>query len=121
MNKAIKNYIAFIVMAGLGLLATVSGLVLWLALPRGGQWGKLGDGVASAFWSLSRQTWLDIHDWAAVAITAMVVLHLFMHRKWIVGVTKKVFRYGAMAPLAQTVPLSPVLQPGPSGRAEPPF
>ena len=94
MRKSIKNYIVFVALFFLGLLEAVSGFILWFALPQGG-WhgGRFGGGAAEyTFWSLSRHTWVDIHDWVAVAILAVVIIHLVLHWKWIIYVTKKVFQ-----------------------------
>ena len=93
MRKATKNYIVFVTLFILGLVEAVSGFILWFALPRGGGYGgRFGVGAESTFWSLSRHTWLDIHDWAAVIIVAVVIIHLVLHWKWIIYLTKKVFQ-----------------------------
>ena len=93
MKKSIKNYIVFVILSLLGLLEAVSGFVLWLALPQGGGWhgGRLG-GAENVFWSLSRHTWLEIHDWTAVVIVAVIIIHLLLHWKWIFYMTRKVFQ-----------------------------
>ena len=72
----------------------MSGFVLWFALPHGGGWrgGRFVGGVESTFWSLSRHTWLDIHDWVAVIIVAVVIIHLVLHWRWIIYITKKMFQ-----------------------------
>ena len=94
MRKSAKNYIVFVILLILGLLEAVSGFILWFALPRGGGYGGRfgGGGAEYTFWSLSRHTWVDIHDWVAVAILVVVIIHLILHWKWIVYITKKVFQ-----------------------------
>jgi hypothetical protein len=42
---------------------------------------------ASFIWV--RDTWIDWHDWTAVALLALVILHLILHWKWIWFMTKK--------------------------------
>jgi len=73
----------------LGLLEVASGFVLWLVLPRGsGYMG--GRGLASEanlLWS--RDTWLALHIWVGVALVIMVVIHLVLHWRWIVLVTRR--------------------------------
>lgn len=69
------------------LVETITGFVLWLIIPRGG--GKRGLTEESFIWS--RDTWIDLHDWFAVALLAVLVIHLILHWKWIVYMTKKVF------------------------------
>lgn len=89
MKKSMKNYIVFVLLSVLGLLEAVSGFVLWLALPSGGGWRGGGSGIT--FLSLSQHTWLDLHDWAAVAIIAVITIHLVLHWKWIWYMTRKLF------------------------------
>ena len=56
----------------------------------GGRGGELA--IESTFlWS--RDTWVDLHNWVGVVLVVMVVLHLILHRKWIVSMTKRL--YGA--------------------------
>ena len=92
MRKSTQNYIVFIGLFVLGLIETVSGFILWFALPKGGGYGgRLGGGGAE-FWSLSRHTWIDIHNWAAIAIVALIIIHLILHWKWVVCMTKRLFQ-----------------------------
>jgi hypothetical protein len=88
-RKATRNYSLAVVMFLLGLFEVVSGLVLWLVLPRGsGYMG--GRGLASgASFLWSRDAWLDLHIWVGVALVIMVVVHLLLHWRWIVSVTKR--------------------------------
>ena len=32
----------------------------------------------------------DIHDWSGILLGVLVFLHLYMHRRWILAMTKKV-------------------------------
>ena len=89
LRKSVQNYLVFGSLFALGLLEAVSGFILWFALPRGT--GRFGGGGGAEFWALSRHTWIDIHDWVAVAIMAVVIIHLALHWKWIVYTTKKMF------------------------------
>ncbi len=93
MRKATRNYILFVVLFFLSLFQTVSGFILWLALPRGdgGQGHGLG-GDEATFWSLSRHTWGDLHDWVAVAILVIIIIHLILHWKWITYMTRSYFK-----------------------------
>ncbi|KPK19654.1 MAG: hypothetical protein AMJ70_08845 [Dehalococcoidia bacterium SG8_51_3] len=92
MKKA-KIYFGLAITIGiLAILEAVSGFVLWLGFPQGGGGGRgLGGGQGAgqlAFWDLSRHTWIDIHDWVAIALTVLVVLHVVLHWKWIVRMVK---------------------------------
>jgi len=77
------------------LLEAFSGFVLWLAVSGGDGFGG-GPGGAErpgpgAFLSVTRSDWIDIHDWAGVALLVIIGLHIVLHWRWIVQVTKRVF------------------------------
>ena len=97
MTKAGKYWILALIMGLLGLVETVTGFVLWLGFPTGGGgggrgWGG-GGGIGNlTYWGLTKHTWIDIHDWVAVALVALVVLHVVLHWKWIVRVGKNLFK-----------------------------
>ena len=94
MTKAGKYLIMAIGMAVLGLFEAVSGFILWLGFPaRGDGVGRGGGGSGTlTFWDLSRHTWIDIHDWVAVALVVLVLVHVILHWTWIVRMTKAIFR-----------------------------
>ena len=92
MRKVTVNYILFIILSLLGLFETVSGFILWFALPRGGGgWGR-GLGDEAVFWSLTRHMWIGLHDWVAVALVVVVIIHLVLHWKWIIYMTNSFFK-----------------------------
>ena len=95
MRKWVQNYTVFIIMFLLGLCQAVSGFTLWLALPSGqGYQGGRGAGLeTSTFLSWTRHDWIDLHDWTAVALLAMLIIHLILHWKWIIYMTKKSFSF----------------------------
>ena len=89
MKKSTRNYFIDLVMFLLGLLQAVSGFVLWLVLPRGGGY-RGGSGLTTeATFLWTRDTWMDIHRWIAVALLVVVVLHLILHWRWIIHMTKR--------------------------------
>ena len=95
MKKSMKNYVVFVAMFILGLAEAVSGFVLWLAFPDGGggggRWG--GSGLADlTFWGLSKHAWIDVHDWVAVALVVLVLLHVVLHWKWLVRMAVALFK-----------------------------
>ena len=103
MTKAVKYWILAIIMAILGLVEAITGFVLWFGFPsRGGIGGHgLGGGLRElTFWELSRHTWIEIHDWVAVALVVFIAIHLVLHWKWIVRVAKSVFFMGKAKTLA---------------------
>ena len=87
-------------MALLGLAEAVTGFVLWLGFPAGGSGGGRGwgGGLGSGglgnitFWEISKHTWIDIHDWVAVALVVLVLVHVVLHWKWIMRMAKSIFR-----------------------------
>jgi len=77
------------------LLEVFSGFVLWLAISgddgfRGGRDGALRPGQEE-FLAVTRSDWIDIHDWAGVALLVIICLHVVLHWRWIAQVTKRVF------------------------------
>lgn len=68
------------------LIQAISGFILWLVLERGGGGGN-GNGLGQLgtedtfIWT--RHTWIDIHDWTAVALLVIIAIHIFMHWKWL--------------------------------------
>ena len=89
MKKWIQNYLLFVIMFLLALFQAVSGLLLWLVIPGGGYQGGRGITTGEAAFIWDRQTWINLHDWTAVALLALVIIHLILHWKWIVYMTKK--------------------------------
>ncbi|NHM26620.1 DUF4405 domain-containing protein [Desulfofundulus sp. TPOSR] len=73
-------------LAGLGL--AVSGLVKWLILPGGGRGGFRGEEAVFIF---ARHTWTEIHQWLAVVIMVLVVLHIYLHWNWIATMSRQIF------------------------------
>lgn len=88
--KAKLNYLldaliglAFLISAGTG--------VLFLFLGSGGYQGGANAAYGGTFLSLSRWVWSDLHTWASLIMIAGALLHVALHWKWIVCVTRLVF------------------------------
>ena len=85
-------------MALLSLVEAISGFVLWLRFPAGEGGGGRGLGGGGGglgnltFLELSKHTWIDIHDWVAVTLVVLVVVHVILHWKWIVRMAKSIFQ-----------------------------
>ena len=84
MRKSEVLFILAVILSLLGLVEALSGFLLWLVIPRGG--GK--QGLEVVFWGLSRDSWIDIHDWVAVALLVLIVVHIILHWKWVVRMFK---------------------------------
>ncbi|MGE0487609.1 MAG: DUF4405 domain-containing protein [Vulcanimicrobiota bacterium] len=74
-----------------GLSAT--GLVLRWSLPPGS--GRLGVDPSAhpersiwLLWGLDRHQWGNLHYWVAIGLAVVLVVHLVLHRKWIVAVVR---------------------------------
>ena len=94
MTKAVKYWILAIGIALLSLVEAISGFVLWLGFPaREGVGRGLGGGLGNlSFWELSKHTWIDIHDWVAVALVVLVSIHVILHWRWILQIAKSLFK-----------------------------
>lgn len=86
MKKTTQQFSLTVSLIILGIVEAISGFVLWFALPTGGGQGRRV--IEPTFWALSRHNWVDIHDWAAVALTAIVIIHLAIHWKWVIRMLK---------------------------------
>lgn len=71
-----------------GIIAALSG-VYFLYLPSGGYQGGRNPmyGVTILF---ERHTWDDLHAWGGIAMIVVIVVHLAIHGKWIVGMARHV-------------------------------
>jgi len=92
MRKATRNYILFITLLLLGLFQAVSGFIMWFALPHGGGGQGRSGSTATTFWSPARDTWINLHDWVAIALLVIIIIHLVLHCKWITYMTKSYFK-----------------------------
>jgi hypothetical protein len=90
-RSALLYWIAVAALLAL-LLEAASGLILWIALPRGDGFHFRGAGSRAAHESfgLSRETWLDIHDWTGIALIVILLVHLLLHWRWVLNVTRRV-------------------------------
>ncbi len=93
MKQWVRNYILFVIMFLLAVFQALSGFILWIVLPHGqGYRGGRGLELVDNAFIWQRDTWIDLHDWTAVALLVMIVIHLVLHWKWIIYITKKALR-----------------------------
>ena len=87
--KAItERYATAVILFVLFLFQVFFGCIIWLILPRGaGDYNAMIAGVGRTFWGLQRNVWLDLHAWIAVAMAAIIIIHIIMHWRWIVNIT----------------------------------
>ncbi len=62
-------------------LLTSTGVLLRYVLPP-------GSGHRTILWGLDRHDWGQIHFWISMAFLACLAIHLVLHRRWIVSVTR---------------------------------
>jgi hypothetical protein len=74
-------------------LLTATGVLMRYVLPP-------GSGRSTAIWTLDRHEWGSIHFWVAIAFFAVLVFHLFLHRRWIVTLMSGRPREGSGARVA---------------------
>jgi len=105
MRRRIKNYINY--MLDIILLFSItftlmSSYIVWFVLPRGTGWhgspycSLWGQGVAGNYVTVfgwPRYIWIEIHNWASVALLVVILLHIIFHWGWIVATTKRVKSY----------------------------
>jgi hypothetical protein len=70
-------------------LANLSGLLLWLILPRGGFQGGRNPFYNATLLSLTRYQWQDLHLWAGLAMIVILINHLVLHWDWLVCVARR--------------------------------
>ncbi len=74
----------------LALSQAASGFILWVVLPRGdGYRGSQGTAGGTFLWS--RNDWINLHGWTAVALAVIVIIHIILHWGWIVRMTRSYF------------------------------
>jgi len=106
-NKARINYFVDLIIALGFLLTAVSGLLLFFAGSSGGYQGGRNPRYLQEVAFLSRSTWKTLHDWGGIAMVVGVLAHLALHWKWMVCMTRNLFRRRASrgAARAQACPV----------------
>ena len=91
-RKVLELYGSMVILLILFIFDCLSGLVLWLVLPRGARdYNQMLGGSGRTFLGLQRIVWLDLHAWVAVTIVSIIIIHLILNWNWVVGVSKKVY------------------------------
>ena len=89
MTKAKLNYALDVLLAVALLLSAVTGIVLWLGGSSGGYQGGNNPAFQTTLLGIARETWKDLHTLSSLVMVAGVTLHLVLHWKWIVCMTKQ--------------------------------
>ena len=70
-------------------VVAVTGLVDWL-LPSGRGWGRRRTLTSAVgLFSMEWHTWRDWHTWLGLAWLVIIIVHLVLHRKWIVCMLRR--------------------------------
>ena len=88
MNKAKLNYVLDAVIGIAFLVSAVTGMA-FLLMGSGGYQGGRNPDFATSLLGVSRAAWSDLHTWTSLVMVAGVAVHLVLHWKWIVCVTKQ--------------------------------
>ena len=99
--KNLINYFLDIILALSIIVTLVSGYILWFVLPRGfgahsAMCAQEGMGFAGNYYKvfgMSRYLWIEIHNWVAVILLGLIILHIIMHYTWIVEIFKRTKSY----------------------------
>ncbi|OYT54694.1 MAG: hypothetical protein B6U72_01810 [Candidatus Altiarchaeales archaeon ex4484_2] len=86
MDKAGLNYVTDALMALSLIFTAASGFILLFFLPYGIRQGRLQE-----FLGLSKQAWIMVHDLSGLILVILVIVHLSLHWRWAVSMTKKYF------------------------------
>ncbi len=81
-SKGLRLWLLNLVLFTCFVLLSLTGLIPWLILPRGHR-GELG---------ALRHTLLELHEWIALLLIALVVLHLVWHWSYITANAKRWLR-----------------------------
>ncbi|MDD3032744.1 MAG: DUF4405 domain-containing protein [Candidatus Pacebacteria bacterium] len=86
MKKITVNYIIdFLAILSFFVIST-SGAVLYFIFSKGSSRGGVN------FLGLVKSEWITIHDWGALVLTILILIHFLMHWSWFVDMSKNIFR-----------------------------
>ena len=86
--KTVKMNYFLNVVIGLAFLASAASGLAFLFMGDGGYQGGRNGAFSIVFLGIARSTWSDLHLLTSLVMITGVVVHLVMHWKWIVYVTK---------------------------------
>jgi len=82
------NYWLDVIIALAFILSAISGMVLLFAGSGGYQGGRNAD-FQTEILGISRWALSDLHTWVSLVMIAGVVVHVVLHWKWVVCMTKR--------------------------------
>lgn len=87
MEKVRINYIVDLLLALSFVVTAVTALVIFLFLPEGVRQGRYQE-----FLGIAKFAWSNLHTVAGLAMVALSFLHLILHWRWMLSMTKSLFR-----------------------------
>ena len=87
MNKSKINYVVDFLLGLSFLITAITGLVIFFLLPKG-----IKQGSYQEFLGIVKGTWSSIHDWSGIIMIVLSIVHLILHWKWVVCMTKSFFK-----------------------------
>ncbi len=88
MKKTHINYLLDAVIALAFLISTVTGLA-FMVMGSGGYQGGRNANFATSFLGIAREQWSDLHTVTSLVMITGVLVHVVLHWKWIVCVSKQ--------------------------------
>ena len=90
MGRTRKRLFVVVILFILALFQTMTGMIMWFAFPENDVNGH--DAIETTFWSLSHHDWATPHQWAAIALVAVIIIHLFINWKWLVNAIRGLWK-----------------------------
>ncbi|MDD4924128.1 MAG: DUF4405 domain-containing protein [Dehalococcoidales bacterium] len=88
-QSIIERYITITALFFLFIVEILSGFVIWFLLPRGAEdYPSMISGIGRTFWGFQRNIWLDLHVWVAVFIIGIIAVHIIIHWRWLLNMTR---------------------------------
>ena len=105
MSKARLNYVLDVVIGVAFLLSALTGMA-FLLMGEGGYQGGRNPQFQTDLLGISRATWSDLHALGGLVMITGVVLHLALHWKWILCVTRRMVNVPARQAKEQSCELA---------------
>jgi len=102
------NYIVDLIIAAAFVVASITGIVFllptsWIGISESGEPGMLG--VSMAMWN-------TLHEWSALIMIGGAILHVVLHWRWVVTMTRRAFRRPRRSTRKAASPAGRGAQPG---------
>lgn len=86
MTKIKLNYLVDFLAAICFLVVAKTGLIIFFFLPEGVRRGGYQE-----FFGITKNTYVDIHNWAGIIFIILILSHIILHWSWMISNTKNFF------------------------------